>query len=80
MLYLHQAPFSVRDTRDHTLDNLHRQARSIAISRHHMQSGHNDVRAMMVLERREPNDALKLVQLAQLHLSDTPDEEPRVAP
>jgi transcriptional regulator with XRE-family HTH domain len=33
--------------------------------------------AVMVLERGEPNDALKL---AQLHLNDAPGEDPRTAP
>ena len=36
--------------------------------------------AMMFLDRREPNDALKLVQLAQLHLNDAPGKDPRTAP
>lgn len=36
--------------------------------------------AMMFLDRREPNDALKLVQLAQLHLDDAPCEDSRTAP
>ncbi|MGH3437946.1 MAG: helix-turn-helix domain-containing protein [Pseudonocardiaceae bacterium] len=36
--------------------------------------------AMMFLDRREPNDALKLVQLAQVHLNDAPGQDPRAAP
>jgi transcriptional regulator with XRE-family HTH domain len=36
--------------------------------------------AMMTFERGEPNDALKLAQLAQLHLRDAPLEDPRVTP
>jgi transcriptional regulator with XRE-family HTH domain len=34
--------------------------------------------AMMLIDRGEPNDALKLVQLADLHLIDAPREDSRV--
>ncbi len=36
--------------------------------------------AMIFLDRREPNDELKLVQLAQVHLNDAPGQDPRAAP
>jgi transcriptional regulator with XRE-family HTH domain len=36
--------------------------------------------AMMVFERGGPNDALKLAQLAQLHLQNASPEDPRVIP
>jgi transcriptional regulator with XRE-family HTH domain len=36
--------------------------------------------AMMAFDRGEPNNALKLVQLSQLHLNDAPREDPRVMP
>lgn len=34
--------------------------------------------AMMLIDRDQPNDALKLVQLADLHLSDAPRDDSRV--
>lgn len=36
--------------------------------------------AMMLLDRGRPNDALKLVQLADVHLTDASPDDPRVAP
>ncbi len=36
--------------------------------------------AMMLIDRGQPNNALKLVQLAELHLTDGPRDDPRVAP
>jgi transcriptional regulator with XRE-family HTH domain len=36
--------------------------------------------AMMLIDRDEPNNALKLVQLAEVRLIDAPREDPRVAP
>ncbi len=36
--------------------------------------------ARMFIERGEPDDALKLVQLAEVHLVDAPTDDPRVAP
>lgn len=36
--------------------------------------------ARMFIERGEPDDALKLVQLAEVHLVDAPPDDPRVAP
>ncbi|MGB8996082.1 MAG: helix-turn-helix transcriptional regulator [Pseudonocardiaceae bacterium] len=36
--------------------------------------------AMMLIDRGQPNNALKLVQLAELHLTDMPRDDPRVAP
>lgn len=36
--------------------------------------------ANVFIERGEPNDALKLVQLAQLQLDDAPPDDPRVMP
>ncbi len=36
--------------------------------------------AMMLLDRDKPNDALKLVQLAELHLAHACPDDPRVAP
>lgn len=35
---------------------------------------------MMLLDRGRPNDALKLVQMAELRLLDAPHDDPRVAP
>jgi hypothetical protein len=35
---------------------------------------------MMVLDRGKPNDALKLVQMAEVRLTDAPHDDPRVAP
>jgi hypothetical protein len=35
---------------------------------------------MMLTDRDEPNNALKLTQLAELHLTDAPRDDPRVAP
>jgi hypothetical protein len=36
--------------------------------------------AMMLLDRGRPNDALKLVQLAEVRLLDAPRDDPRAAP
>jgi hypothetical protein len=36
--------------------------------------------AMMLLDRGRPNDALKLVQLAEVRVLDAPRDDPRVAP
>ncbi len=36
--------------------------------------------AMMLIHRDQPNNALKLTQLAELHLADAPRDDPRVAP
>ncbi|MGH3767741.1 MAG: hypothetical protein ACRDS0_14500 [Pseudonocardiaceae bacterium] len=36
--------------------------------------------AMMLLDRGKPNDALKLVQMAEVRLLDAPADDPRVAP
>ena len=36
--------------------------------------------AMMLINRDQPNNALKLTQLAELHLADAPRDDPRVAP
>jgi len=36
--------------------------------------------AMMLIDRDEPNNALKLAQLAELHLADAPRDDPRVGP
>lgn len=36
--------------------------------------------AMMLLDRGKPNDALKLVQMAEVRLTDAPHDDPRVAP
>jgi transcriptional regulator with XRE-family HTH domain len=36
--------------------------------------------AMMLLDRGKPNDALKLVQMAEVRLLDAPHDDPRVAP
>jgi hypothetical protein len=35
---------------------------------------------MMLIDRGQPNNALKLVQLAELNLTDIPRDDPRVAP
>ncbi len=36
--------------------------------------------AMMLIDRGEPNNALKLVQIVEVRLTDAPREDPRVAP
>ncbi|HKR49639.1 MAG TPA: helix-turn-helix transcriptional regulator [Pseudonocardiaceae bacterium] len=36
--------------------------------------------AAMLIDRGEPNNALKLTQLAELHLTDAPRDDPRVTP
>jgi hypothetical protein len=36
--------------------------------------------ASMLIHRDQPNNALKLTQLAELHLADAPRDDPRVAP
>ncbi|MGH3751321.1 MAG: hypothetical protein ACRDRP_01255 [Pseudonocardiaceae bacterium] len=36
--------------------------------------------AMMLIGRDQPNNALKLTQLAELHLANAPGDDPRVAP
>jgi transcriptional regulator with XRE-family HTH domain len=36
--------------------------------------------AAMLINRDQPNNALKLAQLAELHLADAPRDDPRVAP